>query len=68
MPMFEFLCLECDNKFEELVLRSDITIHCPQCKSNDLKKLVSGFSSTSTTSSTVGGSCDPSSCGKSGFG
>ncbi len=64
MPMFEYICLECDNKFEELVMRSDTVVNCPLCKSADVKKMVSAFSSSSTS----GGSNDSSSCGKSSFG
>lgn len=65
MPMFEYKCLECDNKFEELVMRSDMAVNCPSCKSADVQKLVSAFSSSSTPS---GGSCNTSSCGKSSYG
>lgn len=64
MPMYEYICLECDNKFEELVMRSDTVVNCPLCKSADVKKLVSAFSS----SSTAGGSGKTPACGKSGFG
>lgn len=65
MPMFEYKCLECDNKFEELVLRGDMIIKCPGCSSANVQKQVSGFSSSSTPG---GGSCSPSSCGKSSHG
>jgi len=65
MPMFEYICLECDNKFEELVMRSDMAVNCPQCKSAKVKKQVSAFSSSSIPG---GGSCDSSSCGKSSHG
>jgi len=64
MPMFEYICLECDNKFEELVLRGDTVVNCPLCKSADVKKLVSAFSSSSNS----GGSGDSSGSGNSGFG
>ena len=64
MPIFEYKCLECDNKFEELVLRSDSAVNCPQCKSSDVTKLVSAFSSASAS----GDSGKLPACGKSGFG
>jgi putative FmdB family regulatory protein len=64
MPMFEYKCLECDNKFEELVKHSDTAVNCPHCKSVDVKKLVSAFSSSSNS----GGSGNSPGCGKSGFG
>ncbi|NLJ60752.1 MAG: zinc ribbon domain-containing protein [Firmicutes bacterium] len=44
MPIFEFKCRECGTKFEEL-LRScdDSNVTCPNCKSNEVKRLISTF-------------------------
>lgn len=46
MPIYEFICEKCKNIFETLVLSSqqqkDVT--CPQCKTDQVKKMPSGFS------------------------
>jgi putative FmdB family regulatory protein len=41
MPIHEFACKKCKKEFEELVLSSRETIHCPKCKSSQVKKLMS---------------------------
>jgi len=40
MPIFEFECKDCSNKFEELT-KGQEKIDCPQCNSYNLKKLIS---------------------------
>jgi putative FmdB family regulatory protein len=42
MPIFEYVCKECDHRFEKLVQRSD-SVSCPSCKSEQLDKLLSVF-------------------------
>jgi len=42
MPVFDFVCLGCSEKFTELIIGSE-KIHCPKCKRTKLKKLFSGF-------------------------
>ncbi|MDD3554341.1 MAG: zinc ribbon domain-containing protein [Deltaproteobacteria bacterium] len=46
MPIYEFICEKCKTIFETLVLSSqqkkDVT--CPQCKTDQVKKMPSGFS------------------------
>ena len=46
MPVFEFACENCDQEFEELVLRRDEIIQCPACGSQKAKKLMSRFATT----------------------
>ncbi len=65
MPIYEFQCTKCENKFDELVRISvDLNaIVCPQCGTNSPRKLMStfGFSSGGkTVSSTPSSGC--SSC------
>lgn len=44
MPIFEYRCGKCKNKFEELVLGGDDDgIECPSCGSGRVKKLMSAF-------------------------
>ncbi len=41
MPIYEFECNECKKVFEEVVLRTDEVVECPDCKSQQTSKLVS---------------------------
>ncbi|MFO8241023.1 MAG: zinc ribbon domain-containing protein [Dissulfuribacterales bacterium] len=69
MPIYEYKCEKCNKIFESFVLssRNKEGIRCPACGSNDVRKMLSSFSSVSagpvscSTRST-------SSCGSSRFG
>jgi putative FmdB family regulatory protein len=41
MPLYEYMCPRCTRKFEELVSANDPTPVCPDCKSNQVTKLIS---------------------------
>lgn len=41
MPIFEYLCEECDDQFEELVIGEQEAILCPECGSEQTRKLIS---------------------------
>lgn len=41
MPIFEFACKQCQSRFETLVLNPQETVHCPECASVELEKLIS---------------------------
>jgi len=45
MPIIEFGCNKCDNKFEELILRDRdrADVACPKCASRDVRRLFSVF-------------------------
>jgi putative FmdB family regulatory protein len=43
MPIFEYLCEDCGNKFEKLVRGSD-GVHCPSCGQEHLQQQFSTFS------------------------
>jgi putative FmdB family regulatory protein len=70
MPMYDYRCRNCGEKFEELVFSSstpDEEIICPNCKKNESERLLSapmvstrGLSSGVSSSSSTG-------CGSSGF-
>ena len=55
MPIFDFRCLDCDEEFEALVLKTVAT--CPKCQSARLEQQISSFavSSESTRESNLGG-------------
>jgi putative FmdB family regulatory protein len=73
LPLFEYKCGKCENKFETLVLNSDEKTSCPKCGSAKLEKLFSSFgfksaysipvSSTSEVSASTGCGCTPINCG-----
>ncbi len=67
MPIFEYKCSECEDKFEELVSGSDPKVACPKCGSEKVSRLLSVFAAGSGSSSSSSGlPCGQSSCG-SGF-
>lgn len=41
MPIYEYLCRDCDQQFEQLVRSSDPSPDCPICGSGQLMKLLS---------------------------
>ena len=59
MPIYEYSCGECGKEFEELVMSSDETICCPECKSEHVERLMSAasFKSNGNFSSNAGPSC-----------
>jgi len=42
MPIYEYQCQQCNNRFETLV-RASTTVECPSCKSTSLEKQMSVF-------------------------
>lgn len=60
MPIYEYKCKTCGEKFEVLVYSESDKIICDKCGSEDSERLMSGFAS-------IGGSSGiSSSCGSSG--
>lgn len=66
MPVFEYKCSDCNSKFEVLHKSSvkPEEVSCPNCNSNNNKKLFSSFSaSVSGSSSFSSDSCSTGTCG-----
>jgi putative FmdB family regulatory protein len=42
MPLFEYQCRSCDNRFE-LLVRESTKLACPKCASSELDKQLSVF-------------------------
>ena len=64
MPMYEFRCRECGERFEELrgVNEPDAGIECPRCGCGLIERLLSSFATSAASSpsgSSSGGSCGP---------
>lgn len=49
MPIFEYVCKACGQRFEFLKLPSATTVpSCPACQSANLERLLSGFALSTT--------------------
>jgi putative FmdB family regulatory protein len=72
VPIYEYLCQDCGNKFEKLVRRSDDDVACPSCGKSHLKTELSTFAAHANGSparsempSCPGGMCrTPDLCGR----
>ena len=63
MPIYEYRCLECGEKFEKLVRFSASTseIECPKCGGRKVERLISAFSTIrSSTTVASASACAPS--------
>ena len=62
MPIFEYVCQNCGNKFEKLVLssRRKSSLQCPQCGAENVKKALSVVGSISSQVSRGVSDCGPS--------
>jgi putative FmdB family regulatory protein len=48
MPIFEYVCTKCGNRFEKLQKSEALQrAECPKCHSSEVTKELSSFSSTS---------------------
>lgn len=66
MPIFEYLCRDCQHTFSFLVLsqKDADELACPKCKSRSLEKLMSASNvGASATSSAPRADAGPSCCG-----
>ena len=67
MPIYEYVCMECESHFEELV-RGDDSPSCPDCGAAKVAKQFSVFAThgaavTPSFGSSAGGGCCGGSCG-----
>ncbi len=51
MPIYEYKCKTCGEKFEVLVYSDSEKIICDKCGSEDSERLLSGFAATGSSSS-----------------
>ena len=70
MPIFEYICKDCQRQFEKIVPRYDSYVDCPHCNSEDVEKQLSVFAvagASSKESSEPGcgrcGASQPGMCG-----
>lgn len=68
MPIFEYLCKDCNQRFEALVMGSNHA-ECPKCHGRKLEQQLSVFSTPATHRGASFGSLEtpgPSACGSCG--
>ncbi|CAN2041676.1 Zinc ribbon domain-containing protein [Candidatus Magnetomoraceae bacterium gMMP-15] len=66
MPLYDFLCMDCGQQSEVLIINSDSTPECHACGSQNMKKLLSAHSSMSgPNKNTMPGQGDTTCCGSS---
>ena len=68
MPIYEYLCKDCNFEFETLVRSSSQKIECTKCKSDQVEKKFStfGMKSDGKFTSSRGSSCSDCSSGNCG--
>jgi putative FmdB family regulatory protein len=67
MPIYEYVCMECESHFEELV-RNGEAVNCPDCEASKVRKQFSVFATHGTAEQPsfggpTGGGCCGGSCG-----
>jgi len=64
MPIYEYVCNDCQTPYEKLVMSSKSPIACPKCGSKQHTQQFSKFSTTNSSSSSASSSdSSPSSSG-----
>jgi len=71
MPIYEYICDECEERFEKIVMNQRAEIACPKCASKKASIQLSVFSSVGNGGATKssggytggGGSCCGGGCG-----
>jgi putative FmdB family regulatory protein len=67
MPIYEYVCGECEERFEKLVRAWGEVVACPSCRSEDVEKQLSSFAFAGADGfrPSGGGGCG---CGRGGCG
>ncbi|HMA66433.1 MAG TPA: zinc ribbon domain-containing protein [Desulfosalsimonadaceae bacterium] len=67
MPIYEFVCEQCDHQFEELVSLSDTSYpRCPKCQSEQVRKKISACGIRPNGIPTGSGGFKPPACATGG--
>lgn len=64
MPIYEYICMSCREKYDELrsMSQADEESICPHCKSSDTSRLMSLFNAQSSGKIIAGGAQGCSTC------
>ncbi len=65
MPIFEYICQECQHEFETLVFGRD-KAKCPKCRSQKLSPQLSVFAVSAKSSASASASAGAGACGSCG--
>jgi putative FmdB family regulatory protein len=65
MPIFEYVCRECDHHFEAIVMGSKAA-KCPKCESKKLEQQLSRFAVSGKSAGDSFSSDSPGACGTCG--
>lgn len=41
MPLYDYICKKCENKFEALVRKHDEKVECPKCQNEETERQLS---------------------------
>lgn len=73
MPLYEYVCKDCDTRFDALVRSSEAhSVSCESCSGRNVRRLISGFATvggfddqfaTADFKASSGGGCCGGSCG-----
>jgi putative FmdB family regulatory protein len=63
MPIYEYACPGCGNRFEKLVRRFGEAVSCPTCQSPDVEKQLSVFAVSASAPSPAFPPCGAPACG-----
>lgn len=58
MPIFEYRCKQCGERFERIVFGSPDQIVCPLCQSRETERQISSFAVSGSSSSTKKSPCN----------
>jgi putative FmdB family regulatory protein len=61
MPIYEYVCMECESHFEELV-RNGEAVSCPDCDASNVRKQFSVFANGTAEQPSFGGSMPSGGC------
>jgi putative FmdB family regulatory protein len=69
VPIYEYVCMECESHFEELV-RNGEAVNCPDCEASNVRKQFSVFATHGASEQpnfggpmSAGGGCCGGTCG-----
>ena len=63
MPIYEYACPGCGERFEKLVRRFGEAVSCPTCASADVAKQLSVFAVATSSPSPASSGCGAGACG-----
>jgi putative FmdB family regulatory protein len=68
MPLYEYACPGCGERFEKLVRRFGEAVACPACAATDVEKQLSVFAVATAAPSPRFGGCGAAACSPEGGG